>query len=134
MTSNAAPVGLGERLMRARQAERLIPYAPRTTSDWQPAAQLCHENVRWWVARHEACSPAYGWLVFDFARASLDIIDIVRFAAHSVLHDPQVGLIDITPSRGAGRYPFVLHPGPAEEFAELVERRGASFIDCRPRK
>ncbi len=130
MTCDPALARLDHRLMHARKAERLVPYAIRATSDWKPTPQLCHENVRWWVARHEGCSIAAGWLVFDFSRASNGVIDIVRFVAHSALYDPQDGLIDITPSRGAGRYPFVLHPGPAGEFAELVSA-GTTFLDCR---
>ncbi len=118
------------RLMRARQAERFVPYAEPHEPGWSPAEQRCHENVAWWTSRHEGFTAVRGWLVFDFARASVGLIPVVRFTAHSVLQGPDETLTDITPTRAIGRYPFVLHPGDPEEFVELVEGLDIGYIDC----
>ncbi len=125
---------LGRRLMQARAAERFVPYVEAREVDWAPLAQDCHRTVEQWAARHGGFAAVRGWLVFDFARVSLDLIGLVRFAAHSVLQAPDEKLIDITPSRAAGRYPFVVHPGTQGEFLALVEWLGIAYVDCRKSK
>lgn len=121
---------LRQRLMSARSAERFVPFVEHAEPGWAPAPCCCHSNVDWWAARHEDFIPVRGWLVFDFSRASTELIDVVRFTAHSVLQGPDEALIDITPTRAKARYPFVLHPGTPDEFGKIVEILGLAYIDC----
>lgn len=123
--------GLRARLMRARATERFVPLVETSEPGWTPSFNACHRNVDWWVERHAGFRPVRGWLVFDFARASSELIDIVRFTAHSVLQGPGETLFDITPSRARGVYPFIGHPGTSEEYAEIVEILGIAYVDCR---
>jgi hypothetical protein len=77
-------------------------------------------------------SAVRGWLVFDMDTGSVGLVSVVRFAAHSVVRTQEEQLVDITPSPGAGRYPFIIHPGPREEFHNLVEHSSLDYIDCPP--
>lgn len=122
---------LPARLMQARASERFVPLVDASEPSWTPAFNACHSNVERWVQRHAGFRVVRGWLVFDFARASNELIGIVRFVAHSVLQGPGENLLDITPSRARGVYPFVGHPGTDEEYAEIVEILGITQIDCR---
>lgn len=122
---------LRRRLVGARATERFVPLVDASAPGWTPSPRSCHSNVDWWAARHPGFTAVRGWLVFDFSRASTELIDVVRFAAHSVLQGPDETLIDITPTRAKGRYPFIAHPGEGDEYAQIVQRRGIAYVDCR---
>ena len=116
--------------MRARVASRLVPYRAIEASGWKPAGGECHRNVNRIVAEFPKLSAVRGWIVFDLDRGSGGLVAVIRFAAHSVVQTKDEQLVDITPSRGAGRHPFIIHPGAPEEFQMLVEQRGVAYIDC----
>jgi hypothetical protein len=116
--------------MRARMASRLVPYRTIEAAGWKPAPGECHRNVDRIVAHCRQFSPVRGWLIFDMDTGSGGLVSVVRFAAHSVVQTDDEQLVDITPSPGAGRYPFIIHPGPPEEFRMLVEHWSLPYVDC----
>jgi hypothetical protein len=123
--------GLQARLMHARATERFVPLVETSEPSWTPAFNACHSNVDWWVQRHAGFRAVRGWLVFDFSRASTELIEVVRFVAHSVLQGPDETLIDITPTLAKRRYPFIVHPGGSNEYAQIVQGQGIAYVDCR---
>jgi hypothetical protein len=86
--------------------------------DWQPAPNICYDNVDIWVRRSPECKALRGWAIFDLRRNPF-CEPQVQFAGHSVIEMPDCTLIDITPS-GVSRQPqFLRHDGSFEEFEEL---------------
>jgi hypothetical protein len=121
---------LASRLLQARRAARLVAFRNVATPLWTPKRGQCHRNVAEFVTGYPDYYTVRGWLIFDLQRGSGGLLSAVRFLAHSIARNGDT-LIDITPSRGAGRYPFIVHPGPDAEFDTLVEAQGIVSIDCR---
>jgi hypothetical protein len=57
---------------------------------WRPQPRECHKNVDEYCHRNPSCRPARGWLIRD----RWTVI------AHSVVDDPDRGLVDMTPPYG----------------------------------
>lgn len=85
--------------------------------DWVPMPNRCHDNTAIWVQHNPTHKAVPGFLLFDFG----GYLNIVRFAAHSVIETEAGDLVDITPSQATVSYPFIRHAG-SDEVLELAGR------------
>src|SRR5215470_1106495 len=89
---------------------------------WEPQPRECHQNVNEYCRRNPKCRPVRGWLIRD----------TWTVFAHSVVDDPDRGLIDITPPdcfQGQPKpktpwhpFRFLPHEGTDEEYLRLRSR------------
>ena len=94
--------------------------------EWQPQANMCHDNVTMWCDISPSYKPVRGWLYFD-----LQDMPFVKFIAHSVVRTPAGELRDITPSNASQEYPFIESGLSNEEYEELVEANGCRHFTLK---
>ncbi len=80
--------------------------------EWKPELNECHNNVDDWCKLHSDYQPVRGWLFY-----ALDYeAGFVMFLAHSVVLTPEETLLDITPSKVADSYPFIIANESGDDF------------------
>ena len=111
----------------------LVPLQPVEHDGWTPTVQRCHDNVEHWVSIHPECKPVQGWLYMDMGLicAARGIPRYVDLLPHTVLRSGAGHLLDITPRHADASgelYPFIRHPGPADEYTAFVDGRSIGRV------
>lgn len=124
MSKNDGLKQYAARLHERRGEAALLQWADVSIGDWRPTPNECHGNVTTICERDSSYTAVRGWLYFDFD----DLLDQVKFVAHSAVRTPDGTLCDITPSNASQQYPFI----PAEEtekiYSQLVEGSGITEL------
>jgi hypothetical protein len=105
-------------LYERRHEAAPVPRRGVGDETWQPAVNLCHENVQQWCGLHPDHEIVRGWLYF-----ALPGLAYCRFVSHSVIRQPDGMLIDITPTgplAQADPYPFVPAGVSEDDYADLA--------------
>jgi hypothetical protein len=110
---------LAARLYKRRHEAIAVPFGTIEGGEWQPYRNECHRNVTLWCRYNPQYDAVRGWIVADYSDVGL-----YKFFAHSVLHDQDGKLIDITPNPSPYRYPFLRHDPADGDFGAIVEGQG----------
>jgi hypothetical protein len=109
---------------RLRQSER-IPFKQVSIGDWRPQMAQCHQNVDTWVKANTGAVAVRGWVTLGGDGYTM------RLTAHSVVKEPNGGLVDITPLGNENDRQgmlFIQHVGCDEAFSKAKKEN--LYIDC----
>ena len=97
------------RIWLAFETRSLLPTQHVAFADGSvPEAHRCEQNVLRWTAENTGNEPVHGWLATG-----------LLLQKHWMVRDRTGAVFNITPVAPAT--PMFLHPGPVEEFRQLLE-------------